>query len=1004
MEDFLKNAIGDIITGNLELVGDINKDKEDHRNKGELHGEDEEDNIEQEDEEEEEEYKNKEDVDTENKEYNEDGEEHGIEHEGYYNNKELDAEDKKDEEELKVEDKPDHNNEGALHKDDEENSKGEEKVKGKGRPNYWERVQDKKIKRKERNLELISQGKDPIFTSDEDEPIDDEDKDADFDPLSAQNQVESEEENDGSDEENERENEEASEKSEEDDNNTEDQQESINTEDEPAASSSRSTKKKWRPKMVQCVRCHKGLQSLGDTFRKHYRAKHKDIPVCQWEDEIADARARQPPKRSDTRDVRYKLCQCGDLMTYQNMIDRHMVIDHPARCATIDLMKISPEIKEDPVKRKKWSLAMINSFPNKSKTEKEKKPPVDQFYRSTSKVTVSQITEVVRKWNASMQGRLEVDIKVNKKKKRGERLTPEEYRVWYRPYSVQNHQKKVLQYIYGNDPFVLDDFHKIGDWLSSDEDTELFTSRTTGDGETHQLSYYYIANLARSMLHLIEYINQHYSDRKFLDVVAAVEKKIRAVERNATKKGDRMRKRSSIMKEKDQTIPIEELKKFAESSVHIQVIGRLLDNNFNATANEWPREVVYQTACHVAAELVLNTGKRPGVICGMRIKDILDAQEDIDAEGKKVMTVKIEPECPYGIFKTVTVSVMKLELPIYRLLKQLCRVRQESEEASDNDRVFTSSTNIPLRNLQEQFRKAWTECGCVGVFTPKIVRHTIVTQFHNAIAKNRMPKEELEALARAMDHSLRVAETVYRHEQHKLIADPSHKIKKLLLINEWQEEEQRQLEDEFNEELEDGIVLIDEEEMGITGKEKREESMQKQKERGGTGVGAKIGKNQQKWSNEETELFKKLFSKYIEKRVKHMGLPIRESEVVPIWNTQFKIAPRNSPYWKLKEKADSMRDVTEKVRTIVRSERGKARTALKKQMQESELFQRKAEMLEERKQEQMEKKKKKEKKRKIETSDGNEGTSKMTVIPGSKKQRKDRWGRFTWLDEGDISE
>ena len=151
--------------------------------------------------------------------------------------------------------------------------------------------------------------------------------------------------------------------------------------------------------------------------------------------------------------------------------------------------------------------------------------------------------------------------------------------------------------------------------------------------------------------------------------MAAVEKKIRAVERNATKKGDRMRKRSSVMKEKDQTIPIEELKKFAESSVHTQVIGRLLDNNFNATANEWPREVVYQTACHVAAELVLNTGKRPRVICGMRIKDILDAQEDIDAEGKKVMTVKIEPECPYGIFKTVTVSVMKLELPMYCLFE-----------------------------------------------------------------------------------------------------------------------------------------------------------------------------------------------------------------------------------------------------------------------------------------------------------------------------------------------
>ena len=48
-------------------------------------------------------------------------------------------------------------------------------------------------------------------------------------------------------------------------------------------------------------------------------------------------------------------------------------------------------------------------------------------------------------------------------------------------------------------------------------------------------------------------------------------------------------------------------------------------------------------------------------------------------------------------------------------------------------------------------------------------------------------------------------------------------------------------------------------------------------------------------------------------------------------------------------------------------------------------------MLEERKQEQMEKK---EKKRKIETSDGNEGTSKMTVIPGSKKTEERQMGAF----------
>ena len=55
-----------------------------------------------------------------------------------------------------------------------------------------------------------------------------------------------------------------------------------------------------------------------------------------------------------------------------------------------------------------------------------------------------------------------------------------------------------------------------------------------------------------------------------------------------------------------------------------------------------------------------------------------------------------------------------------------------------------------------------------------------------------MPRDELESLARAMDHSLRVAQTFYRHEQHKLIAEPSHKIKHLLQINQLQEEEQRQ--------------------------------------------------------------------------------------------------------------------------------------------------------------------------------------------------------------------
>ena len=371
-----------------------------------------------------------------------------------------------------------------------------------------------------------------------------------------------------------------------DNNNTDGQLLVDNTNDTNETS---RTKKKWRPKLVQCVRCHKWIQSLQDTFVKHYRAKHsEDIGVEGWADEIAEARVRQPPKNTDTRDTRYRVCKCGDTMSYQNLMYRHMVLDHPSRCASISEMKIDAHIMQDPKKMKKWTSAMVNSLPKTTKEEKDKKPPIDQFYCSTSQVTVIQITELVRKWNSSMQGRLEVDQSILKKKKNPDVcLTPEEYKVWYRPITVQNHQKKVMHYIFGNEPFTLDEIHKIGHWLATEEERGRFMTKIENDKKSEH-SYYYIANLARSMLHFIEYINQHYSDPKFLAVVGAVERKIRAVERNATKKAERMRKRSSILKEKDQTIPLEDLTNFTESETHTKVMNQILEKDFEKKVHQWP--------------------------------------------------------------------------------------------------------------------------------------------------------------------------------------------------------------------------------------------------------------------------------------------------------------------------------------------------------------------------------------------------------------------------------
>ena len=81
-----------------------------------------------------------------------------------------------------------------------------------------------------------------------------------------------------------------------------------------------------------------------------------------------------------------------------------------------------------------------------------------------------------------------------------------------------------------------------------------------------------------------------------------------------------------------------------------------------------------------------------------------------------------------------------------------------------------------------------------------------------------------------------------------------------------------------------------------------------------------------------------MFRKYIEKKTKFPNQSITEEDVTKLWNAQLKQMPRNHFIWKLQKKAHTMKDIVQKVQTIIRSERNKAKTALRKEMEIQEVF------------------------------------------------------------------
>ncbi len=80
-----------------------------------------------------------------------------------------------------------------------------------------------------------------------------------------------------------------------------------------------------------------------------------------------------------------------------------------------------------------------------------------------------------------------------------------------------------------------------------------------------------------------------------------------------------------LIREQWKLVPLSDIAAFIESETHSEVVEMLISEQWKQHVAEWKREDVFKIQCHAAVLLTLLTGKRPGVICEMRLQDITNA-------------------------------------------------------------------------------------------------------------------------------------------------------------------------------------------------------------------------------------------------------------------------------------------------------------------------------------------------------------------------------------------
>ena len=179
-----------------------------------------------------------------------------------------------------------------------------------------------------------------------------------------------------------------------------------------------------------------------------------------------------------------------------------------------------------------------------------------------------------------------------------------------------------------------------------------------------------------------------------------------------------------------------------------------------------------------------------------------------------------------------------------------------------------------------------------------------------------------------MDDSVRIAESTYYHEKDKLNIDHSKIIKRVLELNNWPKELAEGQEEDIERDIITGEVdlLVEDPDKEEAEDEEDDDGPPKLKR-------WKIENMEVKFTPGQTELVKRLFTKYIDDKLKFPNKPITQADIKEIYYKQMNGLSKNSPFTKL-DKFDIAMIVMKVCTLITQSESKKTSMAKKTQAYE----------------------------------------------------------------------
>ena len=696
-------------------------------------------------------------------------------------------------------------------------------------------------------------------------------------------------------------------------------------------------KKQSKPIEVRCIveTCGKMIKKHLTGIRRHFKTKiHKDMPPKEVADAIAIMNKRKDyndrPKKTNRKDDRNRrrLCQfCFKTYSYSALRNYHLnpYTERPRRCRGYpkkDSAAYPPKLPKGSKRLQRWILDLIETFP---KSNLPKQQTQADLMSPSASWSIEEMLQKSEEYHRTSRGKTYVQDFIKQKLLDKKRLTPEEYKRNYRSTAVRNHQRRIFNHVFGSRKYICGaDLEQLDTWMATDDDAKKFrqkhvfklTDEDTDEEENKYLANSTLATYTRSLIVFLLWAKRQFNTENMQQKLNRVEEGVRQMERNYSALAKKSTRRKNLTSAETKMLNMKDLERYVDGEEHTLFLNNLRNNSWMATeATKLTRKQIYAIQCFLAVDLSLHTGKRPGLLCGIKHQDIEDAR-------KKEMIVfenTLEPcfqitVCPSDdtlTFKNVSVGFVNINPEMFKIIERVSMIKMKYGGAELGDYLFTSPRGFPLLHLNNEMKGAWAKCACESNINSTMIRHTIVTASRNA----NLPIEELKALARGMDHSIRIAEQRYLHDQDKRAFSYSKTITSVLKLNQgvdgWLDEGEREIKDNIEYEAATGQLILIEDERAETA---TEDGIKK-------GVGRKIGNTTQLFSDDDTALMRRLFKEYIDKQVADPSAVNFSSEIKEHYEDNVNRMEDDSIYVSLKNYP--IDKIVQKVRTIIDQERKK---------------------------------------------------------------------------------